>query len=55
MIHRQIRDIIQTQMGSVSSMNNMLQELANDEGTLEEKIRKRSMELERVEKRLKGI
>lgn len=50
-----IRDIINSQTGSLSQMEKMLQDLENDEKNLEGKIKKRSIELERAEKRIRSL
>ncbi|OMJ66667.1 hypothetical protein SteCoe_36415 [Stentor coeruleus] len=50
-----IRDIINSQTGSLSQMEKMLEELEKDEKNLESKIKKRSVELERAEKRIKSL
>ncbi|OMJ67868.1 hypothetical protein SteCoe_34861 [Stentor coeruleus] len=50
-----IRDIINSQTGSLSQMEKMLEELEKDEKSLETKIKKRSVELERAEKRIKSL
>ncbi|CAG9332306.1 CLUAP1_2 [Blepharisma stoltei] len=54
-IRKCIRDIIQGQTGNLSQMEKMLEELENDEKTLEAKIKKRTGELERAEKRMKSL
>lgn len=50
-----IRDIINTQTGSLSQMEKMLEELEKDEKNLEAKIKKRGAELERAEKRIRSL
>lgn len=54
-IRKCIRDIIQSQTGNLSQMEKMLEELENDEKTLEAKIKKRQGEFERAEKRMKSL
>ncbi|CAG9321340.1 CLUAP1_1 [Blepharisma stoltei] len=54
-IRKCIRDIIQSQTGNLAQMEKMLEELENDEKTLEAKIKKRTGELERAEKRMKSL
>ena len=54
-IERCIKDIISTQKESVSQMEKMYENLKQDEESLEQKIKRKSDELERAEKRLKSI
>ena len=54
-IRRCIKDIIQNQESSLSQMGKMLEDLEKDEKNLEGKIKKRSVELERAEKRMKSL
>ena len=54
-IEKCIMDIISTQKESVSQMEKMYENLKQDEENLELKIKRKSDELERAEKRLKSI
>jgi clusterin-associated protein 1 len=50
-----VREIIKQQTESIEEMKNYVNDLERDEKILEEKIRRQTIELERAEKRLKGI
>ena len=54
-IDKCIRDIISEHKESLVQMEKMLENLKADEGTLEQKIKRKSDELERAEKRLNSI
>jgi len=54
-IEKCIRELIQTQNDTVTEMEQMVSNLKDHEKGLEDKIKKRSAELERAEQRLKGI
>ena len=54
-IRKCIRDIMQDQTQSLSTMEKMLGELEKDEQTLDGKIKKKAAELERAEKRAKAL
>ncbi len=52
---RCVREIIQQQADSKAEMLKYVQNLENDERTLDERIKKKTLDLERAEKRLKTI
>jgi clusterin-associated protein 1 len=52
---RNVREIIKQQTENIEEMKNYVNDLERDEKILEEKIRRQTVELERAEKRLKGI
>lgn len=54
-IRKCIKDIVSTQTGSLSKMESMLGNLENDEKNLEAKIKKKTQDLERAEKRMKSL
>lgn len=52
---RCVRDIIQQQTDSISEMKKYLQNAEKDEKTLEEKIKKKKLDLDRADSRLKTL
>ena len=54
-IEKCIRNIIDTQTKKMSEMEETVKALRQDEGELDNKIQRRKQELERAEKRLKGL
>jgi len=54
-IEKCIRNIIDSQQRKMGEMQETVKQLRQDEGELQNKIQRRRQELERAEKRLKGI
>ena len=54
-IEKSIRDIIDTQTKKMQEMEETVKALRQDEGELDNKIQRRKAELERAEKRLRGL
>ena len=54
-IEKCIRNIIDTQTRKMDEMNDTVKQLRQDESELQNKIQRRKQELERADKRLKGI